>query len=300
MRDILRNRLIFHFWGWNSSHSYARLLGGLLLFVLFSSGAAGQNVGDYRTIQDGNWSTLTTWERYDGATWQTPTSTEGYPGENNTPSRIDIDHNGNLPNPIGGLYINSGIKAGAVNITANGDFTFIGDSYELNNSASGHTLTINGNYIQPDGIFDFNAHSLGTSIFYLNGNQQNPRVSNEKYALQETNIPHFYKNRVSFYPYKRSLSKSLSNSILTISGKCMRLCYASTWKRYAMVFFISPLIFITILSSLFFRAVQKVWAKYSYQGVCHKLIPTQRFEPSQLFIQQNHPKNYKGGQQWIH
>jgi len=26
----------------------------------------------------------------------------------------------------------------------------------------------------------------------------------------------------------------------------------------------------------------------------------QQMEQSHFFIQQNHPKNYKGGQQWIH
>ena len=69
-----------------------------------------------------------------------------------------------------------------------------------------------------------------------------------------------------------------------------------------MLFFIAPLIFITILSSLFFGTVQKVWANYYLLQVlvCHHLTIAQLLGPSPFFIQQNHPKNYKGGQQWIH
>ena len=69
-----------------------------------------------------------------------------------------------------------------------------------------------------------------------------------------------------------------------------------------MLFFLTPLIFITILSSIFLRAVQKVWAKYSLQQVvgCQQLTIALLLVPSLFFNQQNHPKNYKGGQQWIH
>ena len=69
-----------------------------------------------------------------------------------------------------------------------------------------------------------------------------------------------------------------------------------------MLFFLSPLIFITILSSIFFRKVQKGWANYCLLQAagCPQLTIGQLFGQSQFFIQQNHPKNYKGGQQWIH
>ena len=107
MKDLLRNRLIFLVAGWDSGLRYARLAGGLLLFVLLSASAVGQNMGDYRTIQDGNWLALSTWERDD--------------------------------------------------------------------STSGYTLTIDGHSIQPDEIFDFNAHTSGTSIIHLNGKQPNPK-----------------------------------------------------------------------------------------------------------------------------
>jgi len=69
-----------------------------------------------------------------------------------------------------------------------------------------------------------------------------------------------------------------------------------------MLFFLSPLIFITILSSIFFGGGQKVWANgYLQQAVvCHSWAIAQLLSPSKFSNQQNHPKNYKGGQQWIH
>ena len=108
---------------------------------------------------------------------------------------------------------------------------------------------------------------------------------------------------MSFNSNKKSLpGNMLSPWILFLKGKRFHRCYVSLWIGNSLSNFLSSLIFITILSSLFFRAVQKAWAKDSLQQaeVYHKLIIAQRFGPSQFFIQQNHPKNYKGGQQWIH
>jgi hypothetical protein len=43
--------------------------------MLFFGVSWGQSVDDYRTRQTGNWNALTTWERYNGTTWQTLTGT---------------------------------------------------------------------------------------------------------------------------------------------------------------------------------------------------------------------------------
>ncbi|MFO7940203.1 MAG: hypothetical protein R6U66_10700, partial [Bacteroidales bacterium] len=166
MKDLLRNRLIFLVAGWDSGLRYARLAGGLLLFVLLSASAVGQNVGDYQTVQDGNWSTLSTWERYDGATWQTPTSTEGYPGENTTPSRIDIDHNvnlnGNFPNPIGDLYINSGLfEISSYTLRINGITNISGT---LSDVDDGGTLIFNNDIIINEGAVCSLAGNLSSDV----------------------------------------------------------------------------------------------------------------------------------------
>lgn len=52
----------------------------ILLAGTFVSQA--QTTGDYRSVNTGNWTTLSTWQRYDGISWLTPTSGQGYPGQN--------------------------------------------------------------------------------------------------------------------------------------------------------------------------------------------------------------------------
>ena len=50
-------------------------LSGVMIFVFLISGndlVWGQSVGDYRSLQTGNWNSTTTWERWDGFTWVTP------------------------------------------------------------------------------------------------------------------------------------------------------------------------------------------------------------------------------------
>lgn len=55
-----------------------------LLIILFcTTFASGQTIGDYRTVNSGNWEALATWEYYDGNTWVIPSgkAPQGYPGE---------------------------------------------------------------------------------------------------------------------------------------------------------------------------------------------------------------------------
>jgi len=44
------------------------------------SGSA-QNSGDYLSATTCNWTTLATWQRFDGTNWVTPTTTQGWPGQ---------------------------------------------------------------------------------------------------------------------------------------------------------------------------------------------------------------------------
>jgi len=102
---------------------------GLLLLAGTGNSLYGQTTGDYRSRVNGTWTTLATWERYNGATWLQPDAGQGYPAQYNAPSRIDIGHNvtlnTDLPNNSGNriidLYINSGtLELANRNFTVNG------------------------------------------------------------------------------------------------------------------------------------------------------------------------------------
>lgn len=83
----------------------------LLLFltsstlILFS-----QSTDDYQSQTSGNWTTLGTWQRWNGTSWQTPTAAQGYPTENNgvitirSPHTITVDASISVDQ----LVINSG------------------------------------------------------------------------------------------------------------------------------------------------------------------------------------------------
>jgi len=42
---------------------------------------SAQNIGDYRTVTTGNYNALSTWQRFNGSTWVTPTTAQGWPGQ---------------------------------------------------------------------------------------------------------------------------------------------------------------------------------------------------------------------------
>lgn len=56
----------------------------LILFTLLCTEiAVSQVTGDYRSVATGNWTTLSTWQYYNGTSWVTPSGTtpQGYPGQ---------------------------------------------------------------------------------------------------------------------------------------------------------------------------------------------------------------------------
>lgn len=64
-----------------SAHGFGRLM--ILVFALFVvfGSVFAQNTGDYRSVSSGNYSSLSTWQRWNGTTWLTPSLDQGYPGE---------------------------------------------------------------------------------------------------------------------------------------------------------------------------------------------------------------------------
>lgn len=65
-----------------------------LLLTIVLSGLC-QSVGDYRSNANGNWSSLTTWQRYSGSGWSTPSSGQGYPGQfaSSSTARVNVRDN---------------------------------------------------------------------------------------------------------------------------------------------------------------------------------------------------------------
>lgn len=53
----------------------------VLYIVCMHTMAFSQISGDYRSVVTGNWTSLSTWERFNGSTWATPTALQGYPGQ---------------------------------------------------------------------------------------------------------------------------------------------------------------------------------------------------------------------------
>ena len=54
----------------------------LLITLLCTSGLYAQSTGDYRSNTTvGNWTALTSWQRFNGTSWVTPTAAQGYPGQ---------------------------------------------------------------------------------------------------------------------------------------------------------------------------------------------------------------------------
>jgi hypothetical protein len=69
----------------------------LFFLVIFFQTSLAQTIGDYRSVANGNWTTLSNWQYYNGSTWATPsgTSPQGYPGQFTGTGTVTIQ-NGNI------------------------------------------------------------------------------------------------------------------------------------------------------------------------------------------------------------
>ncbi|MES2575472.1 MAG: T9SS sorting signal type C domain-containing protein [Bacteroidota bacterium] len=107
--------------------------GFLVISLFFSNVVFAQSVGDYRSnVTSGSWTTLSSWQYYNGTAWVTPsgTSPQGYPGQYlgtgtvliQAGHTISIGNTGISTQPLGTITIN-----GALNL--NGDNTPGGINY---------------------------------------------------------------------------------------------------------------------------------------------------------------------------
>ncbi|MBW6492258.1 MAG: T9SS type A sorting domain-containing protein [Lentimicrobium sp.] len=57
------------------------LLFAFVFIMLTGLSGWAQTAGDYRSVTTGTWTTLSTWQRYSGTAWSTPTTAQGWPGQ---------------------------------------------------------------------------------------------------------------------------------------------------------------------------------------------------------------------------
>lgn len=111
----------------------------LTFFSIFSSNLTSQSVGDYRSINSGNWTSISTWETYNGTTW---TAASTYPGQIVATNDVLIEAgysvtlSSNIPNSFNSLTVGDGLGST--------DILLISGSSSINTTL----LTIaNGGYI---------------------------------------------------------------------------------------------------------------------------------------------------------
>jgi hypothetical protein len=100
------------------------LKSNIFLFIIFSaalfftSSAFAQTTGDYRSVGSGNWTTLSSWQYFNGTTWVTPTGTspQGYPAQYAGTGTVTIRDghsitiNTSTPNNFTKLVIGEGVS----------------------------------------------------------------------------------------------------------------------------------------------------------------------------------------------
>jgi trimeric autotransporter adhesin len=113
-----------------------KLVTSLLLFFLSYYNSNSQSLGDYRSINSGNWTTLSIWQYYNGTSWITPTGTnpQGYPSQFNGTNTITIQAGHTV------TFLNSYVTTSFPNLLING------------------TLLLNGTGGSP--IFNIKANSV--------------------------------------------------------------------------------------------------------------------------------------------
>lgn len=150
---------------------YAKKMKRLLLVstlaIMSVCAVVAQNVNDFRTVADGNWSNVAYWERYDGSSWVAATY---YPGNGSTnevtvSNSITLDVSISIPTlTIIGTLTGSGNNT----LTTTGNLSCPGTLSWTDNAGGAISvqgnLTISGSF----GIFNQNLTVNGTTT--LNGN----------------------------------------------------------------------------------------------------------------------------------
>jgi hypothetical protein len=157
-----------------------QLVAGLFLSFIFITGSLtqAQDVGDYTSAASGSWSTLTTWTRWNGSSWATPTSGEGYPGQFAVPGLVQVQSGHTIAldvspaNNIGSIGLNGTLTIG--NSTTNRTLS-VAEDIIINSGAvfqtagdGGNVLNIGGN-LENDGTFDANIGAATMTTVFNGG-----------------------------------------------------------------------------------------------------------------------------------
>lgn len=128
-----------------------------LLFSFYGNPLFGQVLGDYKSVGTGNWSTLSSWQYYNGISWVTPsgTSPQGYPGQfvGNGSVLIQTGHvittNVSTAFPIGSITINGQLTINdLIKLVLTNDFAVnSGGSFIMPGGSGVATLIVYWNYI---------------------------------------------------------------------------------------------------------------------------------------------------------
>jgi hypothetical protein len=117
--------------------------------LLFSASVYSQNTNDFRSVADGNWNALATWERYNGSAWVLATY---YPG-NGATGHVTVDNtvSFNQTSTIPSLEINGTLNGSGNNaLTVSGNLdcpgTFLWTSNNARNIDIGGDLNISGSF----------------------------------------------------------------------------------------------------------------------------------------------------------
>lgn len=101
----------------------------LFLHLLVNTQTTAQTAGDYRSVSTGNWITLSTWQRYSGTAWLTPTTTQGYPGQNTGTGAVLIQAGHTITIGTGGITTQA---MGKLTISATGQLYLTGSNSTVN------------------------------------------------------------------------------------------------------------------------------------------------------------------------
>jgi hypothetical protein len=142
---------------------------------------------DYRTVNSGDWTDLTIWEKWSGTAWTQPTTLEGYPCQN-APARIYILNSHNVTCGIGvtgtnrptRIEINAGVNNASLTFTTTNYFEFNNADIVLTSTGAGNALLDVGNA---------NIYSFGTlNISKSTGGGINKVIINNGLLNLGTNI----------------------------------------------------------------------------------------------------------------
>src|SRR5438067_3330272 len=110
--------------------------------ALISATASAQSAGDFRSHQTGNWNATSTWERFDGTNWITPSPST----PTNADGVIEIQNTHTVT-------ITATVTYDQVVVDTGGQVTVASGVTHTLNNGTGTDLTINGTWLNSGGTW---------------------------------------------------------------------------------------------------------------------------------------------------